>query len=129
MIKIRYAEYQEFDKVKQFIRQIFPNEIVAVNTEDTLLVAEEEGKFVGFAHILEDQERLILQGIGVDENARNQGVGSLIMERVSEITRQNAKPVYLKVKALNPAMNIYEKYGFSLKRFGEVCILVKKMNN
>ena len=128
MIRIRYAEYQEFDKVKRLIREIFPSEIVAVNDEDTLLVAEQAGRFVGFAHILEDQQRMVLQGIGVDKSARNQGVGTLIMERISEITRKTTKPVYLKVKMLNPAITIYEKYGFSLKKFGEVCVLVKKVN-
>jgi hypothetical protein len=33
------------------------------------------------------------------------------------------------VKALNPAIDLYMRYGFMLKKFGDVHVLVKRTNS
>lgn len=129
MIRIRPARENEMDEVKDFIRRIFPEALVMINDEDTIFVAEQLGQFVGFAHLIDEGDRFILQGIGVDDSVRGQGVGTTLLEHVISLP-DDGKDIYLKVKSLNPAIDLYCRYGFFLKKFGEHShILVKKTAN
>jgi len=128
MITVRMAKPSEFDSVKKFIRSIFPDAIIQLEDEDTVLVAEHEGKKVGFAHIIEEDDKVLLQGVGVEPSFRSHGVGTLLIERALDLLQDIQKPVYLKVKALNPVMELYARHGFSLKKFGDTHVLVKKAN-
>ena len=129
MISIRLANESELDSVKKFIRSIFPNAMVNVTEEDTLLLAERETKMVGFAHIVEDEEKIILQGVGVEKSMRGQGVGTMLIEHALDLLTDTEKPIYLKVKVMNPAIDLYRRHGFFIKRFGTTNVLVKKPNN
>jgi len=126
MVSVRTARPSEMDETKNLIRRIFPDAIVRIHDDDTLLLAEHLGKAVGFAHLVDEGDRLILQGIGVEESMRGYGVGSLLLERVLE-TQDETRPVYLKVKAMNPAVDFYARHGFFVKKFGhDVHVLVRK---
>lgn len=129
MIYVRLAEPAEFDDARGFIRRIFPAAFVHLQDEDTLLLAEFQGEKVGFAHIIDDGERMVLQGIGVDKSMRGRGVGTMLMEHVLDIVNEVERPVYLKAKVMSPAMDLYARYGFFMKKFGRTCTLVKKPNN
>jgi ribosomal protein S18 acetylase RimI-like enzyme len=130
MISVRTVRPSELDVAKNFIRSIFPDAMVQITEEDTLLLAEEDGKLVGFAHIVDDGDRILLQGIGVDRSARGQGVGTLLLEHILDVMRDTDRPIFLKVKVMNPAIDLYARYGFMLKRFGdEAHVLVKKSNS
>lgn len=125
MISVRVAAPAEFEAAKRFICSLFPDAIVQLEEGDTLLLAEHGGKPVGFLHLIEEEDRFLLQGIGVVESMRSRGVGTLLMERALDLLRHSPKPVYLKVKALNPAVDLYARYGFAIKKFGERHVLVK----
>ena len=130
MIQIRIVKPSEFDMAKSFIRSIFPRAMVQITDEDTLLLATDMGRIVGFAHIIDDGERVILQGIGVDKSARGHGVGTILLEHILSALADTEKPIYLKVRVMNPAIDLYSRYGFMLKRYDdEVFVLVKKPNS
>ena len=126
MINIRIARPSEFDDTKELIQSIFPNAIVHINDGDTLLVAEDQGEIVGFAHMADGDERIIVKGLGVAKSVRGHGVGTLLLECLFEMIKDDARPVYLKVKSLNPVIDLYGRYGFFLKKFGQAHVLVKK---
>ncbi len=129
MIRVRAVKPSEIDDAKNFIRRIFPNAMVQITEDDLLLLAEEMGQFVGFAHIIDEGERVLIQGIGVTESMRGQGVGTILLEHILHALRDNDRPIFLKVKALNPVIDLYCRYGFFLHRFGDSHMLVKKVDN
>ncbi len=128
MINIRMLRSSELDLAKQFIRTIFPRAMVQITDDDTVLLAEEDERLVGFAHIIDDGERIILQGIGVEKSMRGQGVGTLLIEHTMEMLSEIERPIFLKVKVMNPAIDLYARYGFFIKKFGTTHVLVKKPN-
>ncbi len=128
-ITVRMVRPSEMDVAKNFIRSVFPDAMVQVTDEDTLLLAECEGRMVGFAHIVDTGDKILLQGIGVDPLMRGQGVGTILLEHILETLGETERPIFLKVKALNPAIELYSRYGFMLKKFGDVHVLVKKANS
>lgn len=129
MITIRMVGPSELDSAKDFIQRIFPNALVQISDEDTVFLAEVQGKPVGFAHLVDDGDVVLLQGIGVEKSMRGQGVGTVLLEYVLDGLRDTDRPIYLKVKVMNPAIDLYARYGFMLKRFGDVHVLVKKPDN
>jgi GNAT superfamily N-acetyltransferase len=129
MIIIKTVKPAELDTAKDFIREVFPDAMVQVADDDLLLLAEEDGRAIGFAHIIEFDDRVVLQGIGVDSSIRGQGVGTLLLEQVLSMFEDADRPIYLKVKAMNPAIDLYARYGFFLKKFGDAHVLVKKPNS
>lgn len=54
----------------------------------------------------------ILVYIAVHEDARGQGLGKQLMERIIEVTEGD---IALHVEPENPAKHLYEKYGFTNK--------------
>lgn len=129
MINVRMAEPAELDEAKDYIQRIFPGSNIFVNDGDIILFAEYQGKKVGFAHLIDQGERYILQGIGVDRAMRRKGVGSMLMDHVMDLTGDSNRPIFLKVKVMNPAIDLYSRYGFFLKKFGTTLTLVRRNNN
>ena len=129
MIRIRKMRHSELERTDRFIRSIFPRSVVHIDASDTVLLAEEAGKPVGFVHLLEQEDRMVLRGLGVVKSMRGKGVGTMLMERALELLGRRGKPVYLKVKALNQAVNMYARYGFFVHKFGRSHVLVKKPNS
>jgi ribosomal protein S18 acetylase RimI-like enzyme len=127
MIQVRIIRPSEVDTAKSLIRSIFPRAMVQITEEDTVIVATEMGRMVGFAHLIDDGEKVILQGIGVDKSARGQGIGTLLLEHILAALGDLDKPIYLKVRVMNPAIDLYSRYGFVLKKYDErVFVLVKR---
>lgn len=128
MISIRILRPSEMDEAKEFIRSIFPDALVQITDDDTVLLAEDDERIVGFAHIIDDGEKLILQGLGVDKSMRGLGVGTMLIEHTLEMLGEMDRPIFLKVKVMNPAIDLYARYGFFIKKFGTTHVLVKKPN-
>lgn len=129
MIQVRTVRPAEVDEAKTLILSIFPNAIVQITDDDTVLLAEREGRLVGFAHIVDDGDRIMLQGLGVERSMRGRGIGTILLEHVLACLVDVDRPVYLKVKVMNPVIDLYSRYGFMLKRFGDVHVLVRKPNS
>lgn len=130
MISVRLAQPAEFDQVKGLIRRIFPSAMISVSEEDTVLLAEnDEGEPVGFAHVVDSGDRILFQGVGVDKSMRGRGIGTMLIEHTLSLFEDCEKPIYLKVKIMNPVIDLYSRFGFFVKRFGTTSVLVKKSNN
>ncbi len=126
---VREIHHNELKEVIPLIKKIFPEASLEFRGDDIFFVATILGRIVGFMHLIEREDYYILQGLGVDEMHRNHGAGNALMEKLEEISRASNKKVFLKVKSINPAVKLYESYGFTVKRFGTVHILEKNRNN
>lgn len=128
MITVRTAGPTDMDEAKDFIRKVFPKAMVQVNDEDVLILAECDGKIVGFAHVIDDGNRIILQGLGVEDGYRNQGVGTMLLQHILATVDEDI-PLVLKVKAMNPAVDLYARHGFFVKKSRDHTLtLVRKPN-
>src|SRR3989338_3671703 len=89
---------------------------------------------MGFSHVRlpkdPSQGRFILQGLGVKNEFRLQGVGSALLAHcLSFCMQQGALEVQLCVKPLNPALSLYCRFGFFPKKQQkeDTMVLVRKM--
>lgn len=129
MISVRIVPPSEMDDVKIFIRSIFPKAMISVSEEDTVLVAENDAEqIVGFAHVVDEGDKILFQGLGVQQSMRGRGIGTLLIEHVLELFEDADRPIFLKVKVMNPAVDLYARYGFFIKKFGTTHVLVKRPN-
>jgi len=128
-ITIRVLEADELEVALELIGHIFPEADPDISDEDTVLVAEIAGRLVGFAHVIEEKDKVILQGLGVEESARGQGIGSALIGKVLELFCRTDKAIVLKTNLSNPALELYHNYGFRIKKFGHVHVLERKREN
>ncbi len=80
-----------------------------------LIIAEDEGKIIGFAQGRMDKARRSwLSYIGVTPSHRGRGIGEhLLKVFITESRRKGAKGIYLyTAEELRPAIRLYEKLGF-----------------
>jgi len=128
-ITIRMLGPEELEGVLELISGIFPDVNPDICEDDVVLVAESGGKTVGFAHAVEDERRVVLHGIGVEESARGNGIGSALIERMLQIFSGSDKPMVLKTTLSNPALELYNSFGFSIRKFGAIHLLERKCEN
>lgn len=126
---VRELKPGEIGRVLSLIKKLFPNADLEIDEDDLFFVAEAENRIVGFLHLVEYEKYLYIKGIGVDPRYQNKGYGTALMNKIDEISYLSAKKIYLKVKATNPAVLLYEQSGFMMRTFGGVYTLVKKANN
>jgi len=129
MISIRMAGPEDMGSTMDLIQSIFPEAAIELSDEDTVLLAERAGKAIGFAHLIDLGDRFVLQGLGVKPSHRGYGIGSMLLDHAMDIVEETGRPMYLKTKSLNPAISLYERYGFQLKRFGSRHVLVRRPFN
>lgn len=67
------------------------------------------GEASGHGHVADDIPEL---AFGVVNNLRNQGIGTLLLERLLADCRERFPGVSLSVRQDNPAVRLYEKLGF-----------------
>lgn len=109
------------------MQSLFPNSRVKHKRGDIYLVAEIDGKLAGFCHYRMRKKTCYIAGLGVLPHFRNHGAGSLLLSRaLDEIDSAGMQTTLLKVRALNPASNLYVKFGFFEKYSSETLLLVRK---
>ena len=128
MVTLRTAGNSDMDTAKGFIRRLFPKALVRIGDSDIIILAERMGRIVGFAHVIDEGDRIILQGLGVDDSMRGKGVGTMLLQHILGTVDEDI-PVVLKVKVMNPAIDLYARHGFFVKRAGdETLTLVRRPN-
>lgn len=94
-------------------RHMFVDELSQPQTR-RYLVAELEGRIVGYAGLMCVNPIADVQTIAVVPECEGQGIGSaLLTELVDEARRRGAEDVLLEVRADNPrAQQLYRRFGF-----------------
>jgi len=128
MVTVRTADHSDMDKAKTFIRRLFPKAMVSISDDDIVLLARYKDRIVGFAHMVDDGDCVILHGLGVDDSMRGQGLGTLLLQQILATIDEDI-PILLKVKAMNPAVDLYARHGFFVKRFRDDVLTLVKMPN
>ncbi len=131
-ISIRLLKDEEYPDMLKLMYRVFPNSNIKIDHGDRIIIADMYGQIVGFVHYAYYGDKAVIKGFGVEGNVRGIGIGTGLIESVIKKFESVAKPVYLKVKDLNPANNIYARFGFVLARHNEaegIYLLVKRVNN
>lgn len=125
-IKLRKARIEDLDLIQRIENLSFKNPYPPYYTKalleslsDVSLVSEVEGKIVGyiFARVEYKSVGHIIT-IAVDPRYRRMGIGEKLMRAALSILRKfSCISVYLEVRVSNkPAINLYKKLGFTIKR-------------
>ena len=78
-----------------------------------LLILEEDNIIIGYLYYSDIYDRLEINQIEIEENHRNCGKGSLLLDYFTENVDKN---ITLEVKEDNtPALKLYQKFNFELK--------------
>lgn len=114
----------DLDAVMQVMSAAFPPEFgeawtrsqcagILPMTGVRLLLAEEDGKVVGFSlyrTIVDDSELLLL---AVHPDSRGRGIGRLLLSHFIEDSKKNgSNRIHLEVRDGNPAVEVYRAAGF-----------------
>ena len=82
-----------------------------LESPNEILIAEENGKVIGFLHFLVFADYIDIVDIVVDINNRKQGIGSKLLKALENY---NIKEILLEVSENNKtAINFYLKNGFT----------------
>ncbi|WP_457742372.1 ribosomal protein S18-alanine N-acetyltransferase [Thermococcus sp.] len=122
LVTIRPARLFDINEImrieRESFREAYPRGIFLVfleNNPDTFLVAEYNGKVVGYvmAYLRPDLEGHIMS-IAVDSAYRGNGIGSaLLTEAIERLIERGARYIGLEVRVSNEgAIRLYERFGF-----------------
>ena len=121
-ISLRYATSEDIESIAALEPLIFidpwSEEMIRGDIEAKItkyLVAELDEKIIGYLGYWLVIDECSINNVGVLPEYRKQGIGSIILEKVLKETETlGAKTWVLEVRAGNdPAISLYEKYGFS----------------
>ena len=126
-VVIRRAIKVDKEKISSLAKLLFPNSSLVEEEGDVFLIAEYEGKPAGFCHFRFRARSCFISGLGVLPEFRNHGLGTLLLSYALDIIdRSGAQATFLKVRAINPASNLYVRFGFFEKRAGDTVVLERK---
>lgn len=92
---IKKPEELNFSKNEEYFKIIYDNVVV------------------GFVGIINNKEEIYLYRFYIDDKYRNQGIGTLALQKLIEIAKSQNKDVSLEVMSNNAlAKKLYEKIGF-----------------
>lgn len=82
------------------------------NGNSKYFVAKHDNEIIGFAGIVAIFDEVDIMNIVVKKNKRNLGIGSLLLEKIIEFSKDYTY-ITLEVNIKNtPAIKLYKKYGF-----------------
>ena len=77
----------------------------------------------GYGYVSDDIPEI---GIAVEESQRGKGIGSLLLEELLNRTKQQVPSISLSVQTANPAMQLYEKFGFYVWSEADGAVTMRK---
>ncbi|WP_297068574.1 ribosomal protein S18-alanine N-acetyltransferase [Thermococcus sp.] len=122
MVVVRPAKLFDMPEIVRIervsFREQYPRGVFLIfleNNPDTFLVAEYNGKVIGYvmAYLRPDLEGHVMS-IAVDPDYRGRGIGSALLSEVIErLAARGAKWIGLEVRVSNEnAIKLYERFGF-----------------
>ena len=120
-IKIDFMNISDLDNISQILQtdfddfwnySTFKDELQ--NTNSTYIVAKNKENIIGFAGIWKAVDDIHITNLVVKKDYRKKGVGSLLLQKLIEISKQkDITSITLEVNELNiEAINLYKKFGF-----------------
>ena len=130
MKQLSIEKCRDEKRVLALIKEIFPDAVPPISKTHLYFVAVLGKEDVGFLHIIPREGKLLLQGIGVKESHRKEGIGSRLMDVAVSLAEKEGKEMLLKVKPGNyVALALYAKKGFVIKKLRNSYILQRKACN
>lgn len=118
---IRKMEEQDISQVAQIERENFSMPWSEKAFSDSLsqeealfLVAEEEGRVLGYIGVYISLDEGEITNVSVDQNQRKKGIGNALVEQLKKAAAEKmVERIFLEVRVSNePAIHLYEKQGF-----------------
>jgi ribosomal-protein-alanine N-acetyltransferase len=122
-VNVRAMTFEDIDRVYEIEREIFPNPWPKSFFESDLglvrnvgLVAELDGRVVGYALAACADIEFHITNVGVDARCQRRGIASRLMSELEAIARERGcHHAYLEVRVDNfPAIELYLKLGFAV---------------
>jgi len=88
-----------------FVERFLPQEV-------SIIVAD--GKDVGWLQVSETDGEIFLKQMFLQRAAQGQGIGSSLLADLIARSHQANKPVRLGVVKINPAVRLYQRFGFMI---------------
>ena len=121
MIKIEEMTFEDYEKIKDNLKEefdefwsasILKSELESENSK--YIVAKENENVVGFAGIILLPDNAEITNIVTKKSERKKGIGSLLLEKLIEMAKNEKKEnISLEVNENNiSAINLYKKYKF-----------------
>ncbi|MBP5492286.1 MAG: GNAT family N-acetyltransferase [Clostridiales bacterium] len=119
-----FYQPQHFVLSPKGARSVYLKGILESDTQ-AMFVAEEEGKVIGFAHLmllkakpfscLKPETALYLQDLVVTAEYRNRGIGSMFMEKAKEYGRENGADFFRTqvFPGNTDGLRFYKRNGFT----------------
>lgn len=127
MKKIDIRKSVDEKRIFKLVRKIFPKATPGFSGNDFYFIAKSGAGDVGFIHLIKKRGKILLQGVGVVEKYRERGIGGMLVDKAIEFSIREKRDILLKVKPSNcPALNLYEKKGFTIKKVRDMYILERK---
>lgn len=105
-----WKSHNEVDPIYQ-LQIIDPSELTFSRNEHNYQIILDQ-KMVGFVAIKIFKKEIYLYRLFIDENYRNLGIGTFVMNWLVELAKKKKKDISLEVYGNNKAINLYEKFNF-----------------
>ena len=82
---------------------------------DVFKVIRHQDEVIGYSQFTKEKDKIYIQSIGLIPDFRNQGLGTMLMERILKEAQESGGDVELSVHSKNKvALKLYEKFGFEV---------------
>ncbi len=105
-----WKHHNTVDPIYQ-LRIIKPEELTFEENEEYYKIMFNNG-MVGFIGIKNYEKEIYLYRFFIDEKYRGQGIGTIVLNKLIDMAKEQDKDMSLEVSEYNIAKNLYERLGF-----------------
>lgn len=105
-----WKHHNTVDEIYQ-LRIINPEELTFDEFEEYYKILFND-EMVGFIGIKNYEKEIYLYRFFIDEKYRNKGIGTIALNKIIDMAKEQNKDISLEVIGENMARNLYEKLGF-----------------
>lgn len=105
-----WKHHNTVDPIYQ-LRIIEPEELTFEENEEYYKIIF-NNKMVGFIGIKNYEKEIYLYRFFIDEKSRSQGIGTIALNKLIDMAKEQDKDISLEVSGYNIAKDLYERLGF-----------------
>ncbi len=105
-----WKHHNTVDPIYQ-LRIIKPEELTFEENEEYYKIMD-DNKMVGFIGIKNYKKQIYVYRFFIDEKYRGKGIGTIVLNKMIDIAKQQDKDMTLDVSGYNVAKDLYERLGF-----------------